>query len=228
MTLGRSNCHEREPARCPVPLQPLHLQPLPMRRASQRAEHATERRLPVPCIVRLRQRLPLRCHTLTGSAVARDRPEGPAATAAGTIFPTEVRTSCASSDFRPGTAPSLGSSNASPSGKQHCEPHNALFGRPGESASFAGDVPRLCKQMIHEGWLRSDNEFGTMLSESPETGAAALAHYCNLLTLPEGPVITLQEFAEQVIQAEEVDASEVDAMLLKPGELAAFTPRAID
>jgi bacterioferritin len=41
----------------------------------------------------------------------------------------------------------------------------------------------------------------------------------------EGRLIGLEEFARQMIQAEELHAAEVDKMLRKPGELATFAPR---
>ena len=72
------------------------------------------------------------------------------------------------------------------------------------------------------------HDIGTMLRESLETEAATLAHYRELLTLVDGRSVALEEFARQMIQAEEMHASEVDKMLRKPGELAAFAPRALD
>ena len=45
-------------------------------------------------------------------------------------------------------------------------------------------------------------------------------------TDPQGKRVGLEEFARQMIQAEEMHAAEVDKMLRKPGELAAFAPRA--
>jgi bacterioferritin len=64
-----------------------------------------------------------------------------------------------------------------------------------------------------------------MLRESLETEANALALYRELLTLVEGRFIALEEFARQMIYIEELHAAEVDKMLRKPGELAAFAQR---
>jgi bacterioferritin len=60
---------------------------------------------------------------------------------------------------------------------------------------------------------------GTMLRESLETESAALALYRDLLQLVEGRSVALEEFARQMIHAEELHAADVDKMLRKPGEL---------
>ena len=67
-------------------------------------------------------------------------------------------------------------------------------------------------------------DIGAMLRESLETEARALSMYRELLTLVEGKHIALEEFARQMVQAEEMHASEVDKMLRKPGQLSASTP----
>ena len=69
-------------------------------------------------------------------------------------------------------------------------------------------------------------DIGAMLRESLETEARALALYRELLTLVEGRHVALEEFARQMVQAEELHASEVDKMLRKPGQLSASAPRA--
>ncbi len=67
-------------------------------------------------------------------------------------------------------------------------------------------------------------DIGAMLRESLETERGALELYRELLALVEGRFVALEEFARQMIHAEEVHASDVDKMLRKPGELAAFAP----
>ena len=67
-------------------------------------------------------------------------------------------------------------------------------------------------------------DIAAMLRESLDTERAALGLYRELLTLVEGRFVALEEFARQMIHAEEMHASEVDKMLRKPGELAAFAP----
>jgi len=69
------------------------------------------------------------------------------------------------------------------------------------------------------------HDIGAMLRESLEAEAAALALYRELLGLVEGRSVALEEFARQMIHAEELHAAEVDKMLRKPGEIAAFSSR---
>jgi bacterioferritin len=66
-------------------------------------------------------------------------------------------------------------------------------------------------------------DIGAMLRESLKSESDALDLYRELLQLVEGRYVALEEFARQTIQAEELHASEVDKMLRKPGEVAAFT-----
>jgi len=68
-------------------------------------------------------------------------------------------------------------------------------------------------------------DIGVMLRESLETEGAALRLYRELLGKVEGKSVALEEFARQMILAEEMHAAEVDKMLRKPGELAAFAQR---
>jgi bacterioferritin len=67
-------------------------------------------------------------------------------------------------------------------------------------------------------------DIAAMLRESLESERSALELYRELLGQVEGRYVALEEFARQMIHAEEVHASEVDKMLRKPGELAAFAP----
>lgn len=60
----------------------------------------------------------------------------------------------------------------------------------------------------------------TILQESLATEAQALDLYRKLLKCIEGQSVTLEEYARQMIYAEEIHASEVDKMLRRPGELA--------
>lgn len=60
----------------------------------------------------------------------------------------------------------------------------------------------------------------TILQESLGTEAQALDLYRKLLECVEGQSVTLEEYARQMIYAEEIHASEVDKMLRRPGELA--------
>ncbi len=69
------------------------------------------------------------------------------------------------------------------------------------------------------------HDIAAMLRESLEAEGDALALYRELLALVEGRFVALEEFARQMIYAEELHAAEVDKMLRKPGELAAFSQR---
>ena len=64
-----------------------------------------------------------------------------------------------------------------------------------------------------------------MLRESLEAEGARARPVRELLDVVEGSSVALEEFARQMIQAEELHAAEVDKMLRKPGELAVFAGR---
>jgi bacterioferritin len=65
------------------------------------------------------------------------------------------------------------------------------------------------------------HDIGKILVESMEHEAAALALYKDLLTAVEGRSVMLEEYARQMIYAEELHAGDVDKMLRKPGEVSA-------
>jgi len=52
----------------------------------------------------------------------------------------------------------------------------------------------------------------------------ALARYREMLICTEGRSVILEEYARQMVYAEELHTSDVDKMLRKPGEVAAFRP----
>lgn len=70
------------------------------------------------------------------------------------------------------------------------------------------------------------HDVGTMLRESLQTERETLAIYRELLVAVEGRSVALEEYARQMIQAEELHQAEVDKMLRKPGDLSAFAPSA--
>lgn len=92
----------------------------------------------------------------------------------------------------------------------------------GEWITTLGDHPSLAIGPLLES---HQHDIAAMLRESLEVEGHALELYRQLLRLVEGKLIGLEEFARQMIQAEELHAAEVDKMLRKPGELAAFAPR---
>lgn len=66
------------------------------------------------------------------------------------------------------------------------------------------------------------HDIAAILQESLATEGQALALYRDLLELVGGRSVALEEFARQMIQAEEMHAAEVDKMLRKPGDVKAF------
>jgi bacterioferritin len=69
------------------------------------------------------------------------------------------------------------------------------------------------------------HDIGAILRESLEAEGQSLALYRDLLRLVEGRSVAIEEFARQMIHAEELHAAEVDKMLRKPGDLAPFASR---
>jgi bacterioferritin len=69
-------------------------------------------------------------------------------------------------------------------------------------------------------------DISSILKESLEAEGRALALYRELLALVADRSVALEEFARQMIQAEELHAAEVDKMLRKPGEISAVSTRA--
>ena len=71
------------------------------------------------------------------------------------------------------------------------------------------------------------HDVGAVLRESLETECQALGLYRELLAQVEGRSVALEEYARQMIHAEELHLADVDKMLRKPGELRAFSPQSI-
>jgi bacterioferritin len=69
------------------------------------------------------------------------------------------------------------------------------------------------------------HDIAAILRESLEAEGDALKLYRELLALVEGRFVALEEFARQMIYAEELHSAEVDKMLRKPGELASVSQR---
>lgn len=94
--------------------------------------------------------------------------------------------------------------------------------RAGEMVTMLGAYPSL-----EIGPLLDSHELDlrTILQETLGTEAQALDLYRQLLKCVEGQSVALEEYARQMVYAEEIHASEVDKMLRRPGELAqaAFT-----
>jgi bacterioferritin len=68
------------------------------------------------------------------------------------------------------------------------------------------------------------HDIGAIMRESLEVEGKALAVYRELLRCVEGRSVLLEEYARQMVYAEELHASEVDKMLRLPGEVTSFRP----
>ena len=88
----------------------------------------------------------------------------------------------------------------------------------GEMITHLGAYPSLAIGRLLDS---HQHDIGTILRESLEAEGAALLLYKDLLALVEGRSVMLEEYARQMIHAEEMHAGEVDKMLRKPGDLSA-------
>jgi bacterioferritin len=91
----------------------------------------------------------------------------------------------------------------------------------GEMITHLGEYPSLGIGPLLDS---HKHDIGAILRESLEAEGAALKLYKQLLGLVRDRSVILEEFARQMIAAEEQHAGEVDKMLRKPGEVAAASP----
>ena len=89
----------------------------------------------------------------------------------------------------------------------------------GEMITLLGAYPSLAIGPLLD---THQHDIAAVMKDSLETEAKALALYNELLKLVAGRSVMLEEYARQMIYAEELHAGEVDKMLRKPGEIAAF------
>jgi bacterioferritin len=87
----------------------------------------------------------------------------------------------------------------------------------GEMITHLGAYPSLGIGRLLDS---QQHDIGKILVESIEHESAALALYKELLSEVEGRSVMLEEYARQMVHAEELHAGEVDKMLSKPGELS--------
>ena len=87
----------------------------------------------------------------------------------------------------------------------------------GEMITLLGAYPSLAIGALLDS---HKHDIGAIMRESLETEGKVLAIYRELFEEVEGKSVALEEYARQMIYAEEVHAAEVDKMLRKPGELA--------
>ena len=94
----------------------------------------------------------------------------------------------------------------------------------GEMITLLGAYPSLAIGPLLD---THQHDIAAVMKDSLETEAKALALYNELLKLVAGRSVMLEEYARQMIYAEELHAGEVDKMLGKPGEIAAFAGTAL-
>jgi bacterioferritin len=91
--------------------------------------------------------------------------------------------------------------------------------KAGELITNLGDHPSLAIGPLLE---THNHDVGEILRESLEHEKATLTAYKKLLKLVEGNSVMLEEYAREMIYAEEMHLGEVDKMLRKPGDVNAF------
>ena len=89
----------------------------------------------------------------------------------------------------------------------------------GELVTMLGAHPSLKVGPLLE---THKHDIGDILRESLGHERATLELYKQLLTMVEGVDVTLEEYAREHVYLETLHISEVDKMLRKPGEIAAF------
>jgi bacterioferritin len=89
----------------------------------------------------------------------------------------------------------------------------------GEMITALGEHPSLAIGHLLE---THKHDVGDILREALENERSGLQLYKDLLALVEGRAVWIEEYARQMIYAEEVHAAEVDKMLRKPGEVKSF------
>jgi bacterioferritin len=89
----------------------------------------------------------------------------------------------------------------------------------GEMITLLGEYPSLTIGPLLDS---HKHDADAIMRESLDTEAKALSLYRELLRCAEGRSVIIEEYARQMVYAEELHAGEVDKMLRKPGEVAAF------
>src|SRR5688500_15201372 len=89
----------------------------------------------------------------------------------------------------------------------------------GEIVTALGEHPSLGIGQLLE---THKHDVGDILREAMENERTGLQLYKDLLGLVEGESVWLEEYARQMIHAEEMHAFEVDKMLRKPGDVKAY------
>ena len=90
----------------------------------------------------------------------------------------------------------------------------------GEMITMLGAYPSLKIGALLDS---HKTDIGTILRESMDAERKALDLYRTLLRTVESHSVTIEEYARQMIAAEEIHASDVDKMLRRPGDLGTAT-----
>lgn len=91
--------------------------------------------------------------------------------------------------------------------------------KAGELITHLGGHPSLSIGPLLE---THNHDIGDILRESLDHENASLSCYRKLFKLVEGDSVMLEEYAREMIYAEELHIGEVDKMLRKPGEVGVF------
>lgn len=91
--------------------------------------------------------------------------------------------------------------------------------KAGELVTLLGGHPSLKIGPLLE---TEQHDIGDILRESLAHENTALAAYYDLLKIVEGHSVLLEEYAREMIVSEELHQDEVNKMLRRPGETAAF------
>lgn len=96
--------------------------------------------------------------------------------------------------------------------------------RAGELLTLLGGHPSLKIGSLLE---TEKHDIGDILRESLEHEKNAIKAYYALLKIAEGKSVLLEEYAREMIVQEELHLDEVDKMLRRPGEIAAYEPNPV-
>lgn len=91
--------------------------------------------------------------------------------------------------------------------------------KAGELVTILGEHPSLAIGPLLE---THNHDIGAILREALEHERATLTAYHELLQAVEGRSVMLEEYAREMIYAEEMHLGEVDKMLRNPGQIGAF------
>lgn len=91
--------------------------------------------------------------------------------------------------------------------------------KAGELITHLGGHPSLAIGPLLE---THNHDIGDILRESLDHEKASLVCYKELLRMVEGHSVMLEEYAREMIYAEELHLGEVDKMLRRPGDIGVF------